>query len=113
MLRPDRLKSGIWVSAQIHLCNAKGLPLVVVRKGDPDAGAVLLKLVKPGTGATVLTQARTPEGELAWMKGTGADPVAETDADAYIARQLKRDPDIWVIEVEDRNGAYTAELTIL
>lgn len=113
MLRADRLKSGIWVSAQIHLCNAKGLPLVVVRKGDPDAGAVLLKIVKPGAGTTVLTQARTPEGDLAWMKGTGADPVAEADADAYIARQLKRDPDIWVVEIEDRDGIYSSELKIL
>lgn len=113
MYRADRLKSGIWVSAQIHLCNAKGLPLVVVRKGDPDAGAILLKVVKPGTGATVLTQARTPDGELAWMKGTGADPVSDADADAYIARQLKRDPDIWVVEIEDRDGAYSGGLKIL
>ena len=113
MLRADRLKTGIWVSAQIHLCNAKALPLVVIRKGDPDAGAVLLKIVKPDAGATVLTQTRTAEGDLAWMKGTGADPVTDADADAYIARQLKRDPDIWVIEIEDRDGIYSSELKIL
>jgi hypothetical protein len=113
MMRADRLKSGLWVQAQIRVCDLNAIPVAVTRQGDPDAGAIFLKINRGQTGCEVLTQVRTAEGELGWMRGTGPTPVPEPDADAYIARQVARDPDLWVLEIEDRHSAWEPDGRVL
>jgi hypothetical protein len=94
-----RVKAGIWVQAALRLGNAEGRYGAVLRRGDADAGGVLVVL-RGRDGLSVLSQARTAEGALAWLRATGAGPVEQAAADAYIARQLKFDPDLWVIEFD-------------
>jgi hypothetical protein len=94
-----RIKAGIWVSMALRMGNADGRYGSVIRKGDPDAGGVLVVL-RHGNQVSVLSQMRSVDGELAWMRATGADPVEDATADAYIARQVKSDPDLWVLEFE-------------
>ena len=100
------LTTGLWVMAQVRLCDLAFIPATIVRRGDSDAGTVLVKINRFEQGVTVLTQASTVDGEPAWSRGTGPKPVAEADADAYIARQVTYDPDVWVLEIEDRKGTY-------
>jgi hypothetical protein len=94
-----RVKAGIWVSMATRLSDIAGRPAVVVRKGDPDAGGVLCVL-RGREGLMVLSQVRDAEGRPAWLRATGEAPVDEQAADAYIARQVGRDPDLWVVEFE-------------
>jgi hypothetical protein len=75
-------------------------PGMVLRRGDADAGGVLVVLRNREGGVSVLSQTRAEGGELAWLRSTGAEPVDQAKADAYVARQLKFDPDLWVIEFE-------------
>src|SRR5271154_4800979 len=94
-----RVKVGIWVSAALRMADIAGKPGVVVRRGDADAGGVIV-LLRGRTGVCVLSQVRTGSGEAAWMRATGAEPVDDAAADAYISRQVGRDPDLWVVEFE-------------
>jgi hypothetical protein len=99
-LMEARLKTGLWIKALIRRCDLAAVGAAVTARGDGDSGAVLLKLNGRADGCSVLSQTRGPDGELVWMRATGAVPVAEPDADAYISRQRRRDPDLWVIEIE-------------
>jgi hypothetical protein len=100
------LTTGIWVAAQVRICDRNFIPATIVRRGDSDAGTVLLKLNRFEDGVTVYTQASSTGDEPTWSRGTGPKPVSEAEADAYIERQVKYDPDVWVLEIEDRRGKY-------
>jgi len=86
------LNTGLWVSAQVRICDRAFIPATVVRHGDPDAGTVLLKLNRFEQGVTVYTQASSLNDEPAWSRGTGPTPVSEAEADAYIERQVNTTP---------------------
>ena len=83
----------------LRMGDRDGRPGVVVRKGDADAGGVLVVL-HGREGLTVLSLVRSAGDEVAWMRGTGTAPVDQATADAYVARQVKFDPDLWVLEFE-------------
>jgi hypothetical protein len=99
-----RLKARLWIHAAIRQCTVLGIPAMVVRKGDEDAGAILVKLNRGAGGCEVFTQVRDGAGEPAWLRATGPEPVEEARADSYIERQRAFDCDLWVLEVEDRHG---------
>ena len=94
-----RVKAKLWVQAALRMGDLDGRPGAVLRRGDADAGGVLVVL-RGRDGLTVLAQMRAAASEAAWIKGTGAAPVEQAAADDYVARQVRRDPDLWVIEFE-------------
>jgi hypothetical protein len=94
-----RLKAGLWVKMALRMADREGRAGVVLRKGDADAGGILVVL-RGHEGLVVLSQVRAADGALAWMRGTGAAPVDQAAADAYVARQVRFDPDVWVLEFD-------------
>ncbi len=98
-----RLKAGIFVRALIRRIEVAGANAFVVRKGAEEAGAVFLKVSRLNGTCYLLEQARRGEGDLIWLKPLG-DPVDDAKANAYFERQVRIDPDIWIVEIEDREG---------
>ena len=109
----DRLPTDVWVMAQVRRCNAEAVPAMVVRKGEAKGGTLLLKLNQLEAGCRVLTQARDLDGNLAWFGAFDGKPVEEAEADAYIGRAVARDPDLWVVEIEHREGWHPFDGKVL
>ena len=97
-----RLASGLWVSAYLTRLRLAEIAAYATQKGDATAGAVVVKV------ATLDGQARAFQRSFdlsadtrIWVPLTEG---AEADVDALLARQKARDRDLWVIELEDRQG---------
>lgn len=99
------LSTDVWVSGLIRRAEIAGAFATVVKKGDARAGTVILKAYNSSQRSARLYSAVTgPDGEPLWMQ-----PVAsafEHELDDYIERQRRYDPDLWVVEVEDREGRH-------
>ncbi len=114
MAEPEpRLKAGIWVKMALRMGDLDGRPGAVLRRrGDPDAGSVLVVL-RAREGLCVLSQTRTPEGTPAWLRATGDAAVDQATVDAYVTRQTGYDPDLWVLEFDALDLRPPFEATIV
>jgi len=100
-----RLSTDIWIGALIRRAELSGAYATVIRKGDVRAGAVLVKALDRRAGrAQLYAEAVRGDGERVWMSPVAADD--ESALDAYIDRAVRFDPDIWVIEIDDRSGRH-------
>ena len=98
-----RLKSGFFVRALIRRAEVAGAQGYVVKKGAEEAGAIFLKISRLDGTCTVLNQARGGDGEPVWLRPMGVW-CEEVRACAYFEKQQKYDPDLWIVEIEDREG---------
>lgn len=97
-----RLKTEIWVGAYMRRIAAAGVMGVVARRGDPDAGAVAVKVYARGE-ARVFVQSRDVAGAAGFRDAlTGFQPEAE--ADGYLQKTAAIDPDLWIVEIEREDG---------
>ena len=97
-----RLTSDLWVSAYLTRLRLAHIPVYVTAKGDPTAGAVLVKV------ALLNGQARAYQRSFDLLADARVWVVLaegpEAEVDAVITRQRSRDRDLWVMELEDRQG---------
>lgn len=109
-----RLKSGVWVSAYVRRCYVEGVFAVVRRRGAEEAGAIFIKVNRLDDTADVYGPA--PQAAFGDADDAAVDrsfspamktmPAPDVEAEAYLTRQIRFDPDLWIIETEDRAGRH-------
>ncbi|QIE57498.1 DUF1491 family protein [Pikeienuella piscinae] len=97
-----RLTAEFWVAAYLARLERAAIPAYLAAKGDPTAGAVIVKVATMDGRASAFTRAYGPEGDRVWTPLAEAAP--EPDVDAVLARQRNFDPDLWIVEIEDPKG---------
>jgi hypothetical protein len=107
-----RLKSGIWVLAYVRRCYVEGVFAVVRRRGADEAGAIFIKVNRLDDTADVYGPAPQSafdaeyQADRAFSPAMKTMPASDAEAEAYLVRQIRFDPDLWIIETEDRAGRH-------
>ena len=106
-MQEERLPSWLWVDALIRRAQVAGAACFVVQKGDRSRGDVLIKVADLHGGAWAYVPRTNMEGERIFtdvrLQGIGAQ---ESEVEDYVSRARARDPDLWVLEIEDREGRH-------
>ena len=108
-----RLKSGIWVAAYVRRCHVEGAFTAIGRRGAEEAGAVFIIVNRlDGTGTlygpapqAVFDDAQPTDRIFTIVLGRQG-PVPLTDIEARLKRETSYDPDIWIVEAEDKAGRH-------
>ena len=112
---PMRLKSSIWVAAYLRRCQTEGIFGAVRKRGAEEAGAVFVKVALLDGNAmlyapapqTVYDESRPAERLFA---PASPQPVPEQSVEERLAKELRFDPDAWIVETEDRAGRHFLDL---
>jgi hypothetical protein len=105
-----RLKTALWVAAYLRRCQVEGVFGVVRRHGAEEAGAVFVRVNRLDGTSDLFGPApqsafdAAESAARAFTASLAALPAADAEIEAYLAREVKFDPDVWIVEVEDRAG---------
>jgi hypothetical protein len=110
-----RLKTAIWVAGYLRRCQSEGVFGAVVRRGAEEAGAVFVKLaMMDGTAMLFAPAPQTAYDDSRPVErvfvATPPQATDERTIDARLAREVGFDPDIWIVEIEDKAGRHFLDL---
>jgi hypothetical protein len=107
-----RLKSAIWVAAYVRRCHVEGAFAAVRRRGAEEAGAIFIKLNRLDGTAELFSPApqavfdEAHPSDRAFTRSLGEAPVPEAKVEERLVREIRFDPDTWIVEVEDKAGRH-------
>jgi hypothetical protein len=108
-----RLPSGVVVGALLRRVNDAGGIGMVLARGEPQAGAILVIVQDRGEDPRILERGIGPEGEVALIETGPRRPAEPEQLTDYWQRRRARDPDLWVIELDIAGAERFAAETIL
>ena len=102
--RHVQLKTGVWMDALIRRAEVAGAFAALSHRGDPDAGSVLVR-VRGRDGEALYLPERNMDGERIWRIQAGSEEALS----ALVDERIRFDPDLNVIEIDDRDGRHFIE----
>jgi hypothetical protein len=105
-----RLKTALWVAAYLRRCQVEGVSAVVRRRGAEEAGAIFVRINRLDGTSDLFGPApqsafdAASEAGRAFSVSLAERPAPDAAIETYLAREIKFDPDVWIVEVEDRAG---------
>jgi len=115
-----RLKSGIWVAAYVRRSHVEGAFAAVRRRGADEAGAVYIKINRlDGTGVLygpapqAVFEEVHPAGRIFTVIVGAEAPAPDASIEERLLREIRYDPDVWIVEVEDRAGRHFLDNTVV
>lgn len=102
----SRLKTQVWVQALVRRCFLDNIPAFILARGDIDRGGILLKVNHFASGCEILQPTTDMRGDRIWMRLSKEQMVHERDADEIVAKRRQYDSDLWVVEIEDAEGRF-------
>ncbi len=111
------LRADFWVAAYLRRVGVEGAVAMLRRRGAAEAGAIFVKVDRLDGHAALYGPA--PQSELSdrgpgidrlWMRLHKDDWSDPASVEEKIAREMKFDSDLWLIEVEDRKGRNFLDL---
>ena len=98
-----RVTSEFWISAYKKVLESQAIPIFVVQKGDSKAGAIIVRISDLKGMSKIFVQSYDLKGERQWIElAAGTD----LQMDDLIVKQKEVDTDLWVLDVETRNGCH-------
>lgn len=106
-----RLRSDIWVSAYMRTQEVGGGFATLRRRGAAEAGAVFVVFDRlDGRCALFAPGPSNDELERRFVRAHREEWADAANVSARLAREMARDPDIWIVDVERRDGAHGLEI---
>jgi hypothetical protein len=110
-----RLKSSIWVAAYLRRCQTEGVFGAVRRRGAEEAGAVFVKVaLMDGTAMLYVPAPQTVYDDSRpierFFTPTSAQPILEPAVEERLTKEVRFDPDAWIVETEDKAGRHFLDL---
>lgn len=101
------LRTDIWAAALLRRAQSGGASAFIARKGDAEAGAVLVRVCTLDGRARLYAPARDGSGERIWLD-LSSGPLGDSEPliEAACAKRAASDPDLWIIDIEDRTGRH-------
>ncbi len=99
-----RIKTGLLVQAGIRHCEGKLLSAMLRRRGDADAGALLVKVSRLDGSAALFSRVTSFSGGTEWQRSSGEEWLPEAEIEKRLESEIRFDPDIWIVEIENPGG---------